>query len=50
MLPAITNADEKELYLYYKNLINSFKIDIFVSVNIKENTDTLIENNENIKK
>ena len=46
----LNNIDEKELYLYYKNLINSCKIDIFVSGNIKENTDTLIENNENIKK
>ncbi len=41
----------KKNYTYIiKNLINSCKIDIFVSGNIKENTDTLIENNENIKK
>ena len=36
----LNNIDEKELYLYYKNLINSCKIDIFVSGNIKENIVT----------
>lgn len=40
----------KELYEYYKNLIQNSKIDIFVSGNITEETKKLVEENENIKK
>lgn len=40
----------RDLYFYYKELINSCKIDIFVSGNIKEETRKIIEENENIQK
>ncbi len=40
----------KDLYSYYKELIHSCKIDIFVSGNIKEETEEMIEKNENIQK
>lgn len=40
----------KDLYSYYKELINSCKIDIFVSGNIEDETKNIIEENENIKK
>ncbi len=42
--------DEKNLYEYYKELINNCKIDIFVSGNISNETKNIIEENENIKK
>ena len=47
----IEGIDAKNLYEYYKKLINECKIDIFVSGNL-ENVDVkdIIQNNENIKK
>ena len=47
----LSKINEKELYNHYLNLINTAKIDIFVSGDIKE--DEILEaikNNENIKK
>jgi len=41
------NADN--LYEHYKTLINECKIDIFVSGEINEETDNLVNENENIK-
>lgn len=49
----IKDLDEingENLYEYYKELINSCKIDIFVSGNINDETKKIIESNENIKK
>lgn len=46
----LENIDEKDLYKYFKELINSCKIDIFVSGMIDDNISELIENNENIQK
>lgn len=41
----------ENLYEYYKNLIATSKIDIFVSGELEaENIENLVENNENIKK
>lgn len=40
----------KDLYSYYKDLINSCKVDIFVSGSINEETSKIVEENENIKK
>ena len=44
------NINEKNLYEYYQNLINECKIDIFVSGIIDEETENIINNNENIIK
>ena len=44
------NINEKNLYEYYKQLINECKIDIFVSGIIDEETENIIKNNENIIK
>ena len=41
----LNNIDEKELYLYYKNLINSCKIDIFVSGMLDNNVEQLVKEN-----
>lgn len=46
----LENIDSKNLYEYYKNLINECKIDIFVSGNLENiNVKEIVENNENIK-
>ena len=39
----------KELYLYYNELINSCKVDIFISGNIEDDIKKIIEENESIK-
>ncbi len=44
------DINEKNLYEYYQNLINECKIDIFVSGIIDEETENIINNNENIIK
>ena len=46
----LQNIDEKNLYEYYKSLIDNCKIDIFVSGIIDENIKTMIEENENFAK
>ena len=46
----LEGVNGKDLYSYYKELINSCKIDIFVSGNIKEETGKIVEENENIQK
>ena len=46
----LENIDEKSLYKYYKELIQDCKIDIFVSGNIDENVNDIVEKNENIQK
>lgn len=47
----LEKIDEKNLYKYYKNLIENSKIDIFISgaLNV-EKTAEIVEENENIKK
>ncbi len=45
----LEKTNGENLYKYYKELINSCKIDIFVSGNISEENRNVIENNENIK-
>ncbi len=44
------NLNEQNLYSYYQELINSCKVDIFVSGDINESIDKIVEENENIKK
>lgn len=48
----LEKISNKELYNYYKELIQTCKVDIFISGNISEedNIFSEIENNENIKK
>ena len=46
----LENMDGKNLYEYYKELINNCKIDIFVSGDIKEDINQAVETNENIEK
>ena len=46
----LEKINEKNLYEYYKKLIDNCKIDIFVSGNIDDKTAEIIENDENIKK
>ena len=46
----LENIDEKNLYEYYKELINSCKIDIFVSGDIDEKIVEIINQNSNIIK
>lgn len=46
----LENIDEKSLYKYYKELIQDCKIDIFISGNIDENVNDIVEKNENIQK
>ena len=48
----IEKIDNKELYAYYKELIQNCKIDIFVSGNLpeKEEIEQLIKEDENIEK
>ena len=45
----LENINEKDLYKYYKELINSCKIDIFLSGNLDDNVENLIGENDNIK-
>lgn len=46
----LENINEKDLYKYYNELINSCKIDIFLSGDLNDNVEKIIEENENIKK
>ena len=46
----LKNIDAKALYEYYINLIENCKIDIFVSGNVDDDIEKIIENNENILK
>ena len=45
----LDKIDGKNLYEYYKELINTCKIDIFLSGNISKDVEKLIEDNENVK-
>lgn len=45
----LEQINSQDLYNYYKELINTCKIDIFVSGNIDDKIITIIEENENIK-
>lgn len=45
----LENINAKELYEYYKNMINESKIDIFVSGDIKIDTEKMLIENENIR-
>lgn len=46
----LEKINEKDLYKYYIDLINTCKIDIFLSGNLDDGVENLIEENENIKK
>ena len=46
----LEKINEKDLYKYYIDLINTCKIDIFLSGNLDKGVGNLIEENENIKK
>ena len=46
----LEKIDSKELYEYYKKMINECKIDIFISGDIQENVKNILIENENIKK
>ena len=46
----LDKINEKDLYRYYKELINSCKIDIFLSGDLNGTIEKFIEENENIKK
>ncbi len=46
----LEKMDGKNLYQYYKELISSCKIDIFVSGKIDEKIEQVVANNENIQK
>ena len=46
----LENIESKNLYEYYKELLKTCKIDIYVSGMIDENTEKLVSNNENILK
>ena len=46
----LDKINEKDLYKYYIDLINNCKIDIFLSGNLSDDVEKLIEENENIKK
>ena len=45
----LNNIDAKDLYTYYKELINTCKIDIFISGNIDEDFACIVKENENIQ-
>ncbi len=45
----LDKINEKDLYKYYIDLINNCKIDIFLSGNLSDDVEKLIEENENIK-
>ena len=44
------NLNEQNLYSYYKELISSCKIDIFISGDINQDIYKIVEENENIRK
>ena len=44
----LQNINEKNLYEYYQNLINTCKIDVFVSGNLNDEIDQVIHANQNI--
>ncbi len=46
----IEKIDDESLYEYYKKMISTCKIDIFVSGNVDEKIMQILEENENIKK
>lgn len=46
----LDNINEKDLYEQYKKLIEECKIDIYVSGDINENIEELLNDNEDIKK
>ena len=46
----LENIESKNLYEYYKELLKTCKIDIYVSGMIDENIEKLVSNNENILK
>ena len=46
----LDTINEKDLYKYYIDLINTCKIDIFLSGNLDNDVENLIEKNENIEK
>ncbi len=46
----LKNLDGKNLYQYYQELINSCKIDIFVSGKLDQPIEQVVTNNENIQK
>ena len=44
----LENINKKDLYKYYKELVNTCKIDIFVSGNINDEIEEIVKNDENI--
>lgn len=46
----LANINGKDLYKYYQNLINNCKIDIFISGDLENGTEELVEKNNNIEK
>lgn len=46
----LESINGKNLYQYYKDLINSCKIDIFVSGDIKDEIEDIVKRDENIEK
>lgn len=46
----LQGINAKDMYSYYKNLINSCKIDIFASGNINDEVINIVKENEDIKK
>ena len=46
----LDKINEKDLYKYYIDLINNCKMDIFLSGNLNDDVEKIIEENENIKK
>lgn len=46
----LENIDAKNLYKYYKKMISTCKIDIFISGNVDEQMAEILKENENIKK
>ena len=46
----LSEIDEKNLYKHYEQLINSCKIDIFISGNIDDEIIDIVKQDENIKK
>ena len=45
----LKSLDSKNLYEYYKELINKCKIDIFVSGSVNEEVENIIKENENLQ-
>ena len=46
----LDTINEKDLYKYYIDLINNCKVDIFLSGNLNDDVEKLIEENDNIRK